>query len=350
MARDTALITESDRSEGSAHPREVYELLGHESAEQRYLNAYQSGRMHHAWLITGSPGIGKATLAYRIARHRLGGTSLLRQSLDIPATDPVSQRIESRGHGNLTVLKRPYDPQSKRLKRDIPVDQIRALAKFFQSTASETDDWRVCIVDKADDLNRNSENGILKLLEEPPSKTLFLLLVDQPGRLLPTIRSRCLHLPLRAVPQELLSRWLTSQTDIPTQYQEAAIALSRGAPGKTLALANHMNEVLKPLETLMRSWTGNGDDIGLSKTLSSAKNVTSRALFWDALIDTLQAQAVYVETEHWSGPFEPIQARKSCVNWIKLSDTALQTRAAEDGINLEKTASMFNLLSRIRAA
>lgn len=352
MAQADPSIPEADRSDGSPHPRDVFTLLGHAHAEQRYLAAKASGRMHHAWLITGPPGIGKATLAYRIARDRLGGRSLLDGTLDIPPGDPVSQLIASQGHGNLKVLRRPYDPKSKKLKKDIPVDSVRELTKFFQSTAAQTGDWRVCLVDTADDLNRSSENGILKLLEEPPSKTLFLLISHEPGRLLPTIRSRCMHLPLKAVDSVSLKHWLSGRCDAPELYQNAAIALSRGAPGKAFALTQHVDTVLKPLELFMKSLDGPGQDMRLAKGFAGVKDATSRALFWDALIDTLQAQARYVGTgsENWSGPFEPISTRKSADSWIKLAEAAQATKSAEYAINLDKTAVLFDLFSQVRAA
>ena len=349
MAKDDAL-PESDRSEGSPHPREVYGLLGHERAEEKYIAAKRAGRTHHAWLLTGSPGVGKATLAYRIARDRLGGRSLLNTSLDIPASDPVSQLIESQGHGNLFVIRRPYDVKTKRLKRDIPVDEIRRLSKFFQNTANQGDAWRVCLVDKADDLNRNSENAILKLLEEPPARTLFLLLADQPGRLLPTIRSRCLQVALTGVSDDLLSRWLSERTDTAPELQQAAVTLSRGAPGKALALISHVDTVLQPLKRLMQSFGRSGDDMALAKSLALARAETDRALFWDALIDVLQAQAVYAATGDWRGPFEPIEAQKPPQVWADLAAMAQATRAAEIGINLDKTASLFDVLGKVRAA
>ena len=137
---------ESDRAPGCAHPRDTYDLIGHSEAESRYLNAYKSGRLHHAWLITGPPGIGKATLAYRMIRHFLGGTSLLETSLNIPQSDPVAQRIASLGHGNFMLLRRPYDFKTKKIKNEIPVDDVRAMGSFFQGTAAEDKTGRVCLI------------------------------------------------------------------------------------------------------------------------------------------------------------------------------------------------------------
>ncbi len=359
-AQDDEDLSRFDKAGQAFHTtiREAFlDIAKHEPDRVKVIDADGSRQSVHARILNALTarypqfaGIGKATLAYRIARHRLGGGTLLDDSLDIPPNDPVSQRIESQGHGNLSILRRLYDTKSKRLKRDIPVDEVRALAKFFQSTAAESDDWRVCIVDKADDLNPNSENGILKLLEEPPVRTLFLLLADQPGRLLPTIRSRCLHLPLRPVPSDDIERWLSGRTDVRPEFLQAAIALSRGAPGKALALVGHVETVLHPLKRLMQSMNGSGDDMMLAKSLASAKEATARALFWDALTDTLHAQAIFAGTGDWTGPFAPIEAIKSPAKWIALAEKTQATRAAEEGINLDKTASLYDLLSQIRAA
>ena len=127
---------EADRAPGCPHPRETYDLIGHSEAEKRFLKAQASGRLHHAWLITGAPGVGKATLAYRMMRHILGGQSLLKDSMNIPESDPVAQRVESLGHGNLMLLRRPYDFKLKKIRTEIPVDDVRAMGKFFQGTAA----------------------------------------------------------------------------------------------------------------------------------------------------------------------------------------------------------------------
>ena len=150
-------------------------------------------------------------------------------------------------------MRRPYDFKLKKIRTEIPVDDVRAMGKFFQGTAAEDETWRVCLIDTADDLNRNSENAILKLLEEPPAKALIILISSSPGRLLPTIRSRCMQLPLRAVPEAEIASWFRNRVDAPDQIIDAAVKLSRGGPGKAIALAQNADTVLKPLTGFLAS-------------------------------------------------------------------------------------------------
>lgn len=345
-------LPEADRADGCAHPRSVYQLLGHSEAETRFLTAFQSGRMHHAWLLTGPKGIGKATLAYRMTRALLGGQSLLETSLDIPKSDPIAQRVEALTHGNLFVLRRPYDTKLKRFRQDIPVDRVREVSGFFQETAAETGQWRVCIIDSADELNRNSENAILKLLEEPPSNTLFILISSAPGRLLPTIRSRCMNLELRPVPDAEIGGWLSEQGQGSPDLVDAAVRLSRGAPGKALALVQNANVVLRALSDYIGSLgrTDNTMDLTIAKIMAEKKNHTARGLFWDGLGDTLHAHALYAATGTYEGPFSPSQVKRSAKTWQENHARLRETRRVEAAINLDKTAAMFELLSSIRAA
>jgi len=345
-------LPEADRADGCVHPREVYKLLGHSEAESRFLKAYQSGRMHHAWLLTGPKGIGKATLAYRMARLLLGGQSLLETSLDIPKTDPIAQRVEALTHGNLFVLRRPYDTKLKRFRQDIPVDTVRKLSGFFQETAAETGTWRVCIIDSADELNRNSENAILKLLEEPPSNTSFILMSSSPGRLLPTIRSRCLNMELRAVPDEDIQSWLSEFGSGSPELLSAAVKLSRGAPGKALALVQNADVVLRSLSDYFGSLgrTDHALDMSIAKTLADKKHQTSRALFWDGLEDTLHAHAIHAATGQYAGPFMPAKLDRAPKIWQQNHSRVINIRRTEAAINLDKTTTMFELLSSIRAA
>ena len=343
---------EADCADGCLHPRHTYDLIGHAGAEQRFIQARQSGRLHHAWLITGAPGIGKATLAYRIIRYMLGGQSLLESTLNIPVSDPVAHRIAALGHGNFSLLRRPYDHKTKKLRNDIPVDDVRKLTSFFQSTASEGDNWRICLIDKADDLNRNSENAILKMLEEPPARTLFILLSSAPGQLLPTIRSRCMALKLRPVPKDEIRTWIGQHVDAKPDIIDAAINLSRGAPGKALALARNSDTVLSPLSKFLASLSSvsSSVDMSLAKTLALRANLGTRDMFWEALEDILQSQAVFSVTGEWNGAFKPLAVTKAPKTWAKLREQVTETHQREQAINLDKTAVMFETLSAIRAA
>jgi len=343
-------LPEADRADGCPHPREVYSLLGHQTAESRFIKAMRSGRLHHAWLLSGPKGIGKATLAYRMARKLLGGESLLSTSLDIPAADEIAQRVEALTHGNLFVLRRPYDTKKKRFRQDIPVDRVREVSGFFQETAAETGHWRVCIIDSADELNRNSENAILKLLEEPPTKTLFILITSAPGRLLPTIRSRCLSLELRAVPDSQITDWLSEHGRGSPDLVDAAVRLSRGAPGKALALVQNADVVLRSISDYVQSLGRDAPDVDMTiaKRLAEKKNVISRGLFWDGLDDTIHAHALFAATGTYEGPFSPAKITRSPRLWQDNHSRLRDVRRAEAAINLDKTATMFELLSSIR--
>src|SRR3984957_13876370 len=185
----------------AVHPRETAVLFGHRDAELALLNAYRSGRIPHAWLIGGAQGIGKATLAYRMARfvlaHRnpLAADMQRAETLFVDPSDPVARHIAAGAHGGLLTLERSLNDKGV-LRTVITVDEPRETIPFFGSTAAVAG-WRVCIVDTVDELNPNAANALLKILEEPPQQSLFLLVSHAPARVLPTILSRCRKLPLR---------------------------------------------------------------------------------------------------------------------------------------------------------
>jgi DNA polymerase III subunit delta' len=184
------------------HPRETTVFFGHAAAERALLDAYRGGRIPHAWLIGGLPGIGKATLAYRMARFVLAhpdpAAPAVRAaaSLAVDSNHQAARRIAARAHGGLLVLERTEN-ESGALRTVITVDEVRRTIGFFGRTAGEGG-WRVCVVDAADELQYpQGSNALLKILEEPPARALLLLVSHAPGRLLPTIRSRCRQLALR---------------------------------------------------------------------------------------------------------------------------------------------------------
>ncbi len=185
----------------AVHPRETQVLFGHREAELALLNAYRSGRIPHAWLIGGAQGIGKATLAYRMARFVLAHRDALAanvqraETLWIDPSDPVARHVAAGAHGGLLTLERSLNDKGV-MRTVITVDETRETISFFGSTAA-VEGWRVCIVDTVDELNPNAANALLKVLEEPPRHSLFLLVSHAPARVLPTIQSRCRKLALR---------------------------------------------------------------------------------------------------------------------------------------------------------
>ncbi|WP_112663421.1 DNA polymerase III subunit delta' [Microvirga flavescens] len=265
MARDSDDSIETDKLEGALHPREQLAFYGHAEGEGAFLEGLRSGRLHHAWLIGGTQGIGKATLAYRVARAILdlapGSTDLT--SLDVPESSRTAHQVAALSHPNLAVLRRAPGTDKKAASSTIPVEAVRKALGMFSSTAANGG-YRVCIVDSADDLTIASANALLKVIEEPPPRSIFLIVSHAPQRLLPTIRSRCRRLLLRPLSETDIRAVIASLgapwSETPDTVLSRAIALSEGSARRTLELLDadkvaHIDRVTALLDALPRGDT-----------------------------------------------------------------------------------------------
>lgn len=242
----TELPPQPDQTQGAPHPRQA-RLIGHLAAQSAFLDAYTSARLHHAWMICGPRGVGKATLAWKIARFLLatpdeddGGMFAPPPpaNLDIADDHPVARRLIALSEPRLFLLRRPYDEKAERLKTDITVDEVRRMKSFFSLSAADGG-RRVAIVDSLDEMNPSAANALLKLLEEPPPKVTFLLISHQPARLLPTIRSRCRELRLGPLDADDLSDALTAAGgDVAPEQRVALAELAGGSVGRAFELTN----------------------------------------------------------------------------------------------------------------
>jgi DNA polymerase III subunit delta' len=235
-------------SAGSAPPpRANPDLLGHDNAERELRQLLDMGRLPHAILVTGPRGIGKATLAFRLARFLLarsgadaahGFPDSAPTGLAVDTESSVFHRVAAGSHADLLTVERAYDPRRRRLRSEIIVEDTREIASFLRLTAAE-EGWRIVIVDGAEEMNRNAANAVLKILEEPPRQALLLLVSHSPGRVLPTIRSRCRRLPLaplsRPLVLQLLFRYCPA---LDRREGEAIAALAEGSIGRALELAD----------------------------------------------------------------------------------------------------------------
>jgi DNA polymerase III subunit delta' len=241
MAPRKPRVTENvelDRAPGAAHPRETVRLVGQDAALAVVSRALRGKRPPQAWLMCGPPGVGKATMAYRIARYLLayGASDGGPEDLSVPANEQAAVQVASGSHPGLLVLKRGYNEKGA-LMTVLGVAEMSRLNSFFGMT-SGAGGWRVVIVDTADDMNDNAANALLKLLEEPPARAMLLLLTNTPGRLLPTIRSRCQRLTLRPLGDADMAAELQNLLPESSGEERAALVeLAGGSLGAAVRLA-----------------------------------------------------------------------------------------------------------------
>jgi DNA polymerase III subunit delta' len=216
-------------------------LFGHSEAEAALLGAYRSGRVPHAFLLSGQKGLGKATLAYRFARFILAHPDpaaaevQTAQSLAVDPSHPVARRIAAHAHGDLLILERTPNDKGV-MRQQIAVEDIRKTVAFFGSTAGEGG-WRVAVVDAVDELNRFGANALLKILEEPPRRAVLLLVCHSAARVLPTLRSRCRALTLRPLADSDVAAAVAAAVGKPATdpHIAAAAAAADGSVGRALA-------------------------------------------------------------------------------------------------------------------
>lgn len=360
---DIEVSPEADRLEGWPHPRETPVLFGHAPAETRIADAIASGRMHHAWLLTGEEGIGKASFAYRLARFLLAQPEQLPANvtdLALPPDHQTYRQVSHLSHPGLLVVRRAWDRQNKRHKQNITVDDIRALRHFLQRTAVTP--WRIVIVDSADDLNLNSANALLKSLEEPPKRTVFLLISASPGRLLPTIRSRCRTVRFEALGEADL-RSAVAAACAASEHEALApgqaamlVTLAKGSVRRALQMLEGggialFESILTLLEGLPRL-----DRQALHKLLSqtSARDGLAHDMALDlteeAIADTLRCIAAG-EAASPAFPqlkrFRTVVSPDSLAEWSELWETMREARGETERLNLDRAALTLTVFEKV---
>jgi DNA polymerase-3 subunit delta' len=353
-AKAAESLAPPDQMTGILLPRENLRLFGHEAAERVLLEAYRSGRMHHAWLITGSHGIGKATLAFRIARFILANPDPAHESvdaaanLDVHAPEGLVGKIAHGIHPNILHLQRPWDEKGKRYRTEISVDTVRRIVPFLGTTAGEGG-WRIVVVDPADEMNRSAANALLKGLEEPPLRTLFVLVSRTPGRLLTTIRSRCRTLPLRPLGENELNAALAHlNPDFSPGNQDKdrlLIRLAEGSPRRALELSGQnaealYGELINALATC--------DPLAFHSLADKCADPRG-----ETLGQLLDLYAGYLHRRA-KGQVEPDSSHRPpvlpLVTWAELWEKAARSASDVDIYNLDRKAFVLDLLERHAAA
>ena len=366
----------SAASEHIDHPRLTTELFGHEAAERLFLEAVNQERIHHGWLITGPKGIGKATFAWQLAKFLLSrnpGTAAGSdarlfgeeaapeyQTLFLGENDVVSSQVAAGGHGGLLLVERSLNESTGKMRKEIVIGDVRKLTKFFTQTASEGG-WRVAIVDAADEMNANAANALLKILEEPPEKSIILLIAHSPGKLLPTIRSRCRALPLMPLQNDSVRAVLAARfPEIDIAELDAASAMAAGAPGKAIELVSKAGTELyrQMASTLVGLPVVDMTHVhALAGKLGTVKADAEYRLFTEMFMAWLQrlirqsvtGEATQDVMEGESEQISRISAMARVDQWLELWDKVSHLISRADAVNLDRKQVIVTLFASLKA-
>ena len=326
------------------HPREVFGYDGGEAVEAAFQEALDRGRLHHAWLLTGPQGVGKATFAYRAARRLLGARPDADYGLlGSDPHDPVSRQVASRSHPDLMVLE--LESEDGKPRKYIPVDDARKLPEFF-SKAPASAPFRVAIVDAADDMNINSANALLKTLEEPPSRGVLFLVSHAPGGLIATIRSRCRRLAFAPWSEARIQDFLQARMGLGAQDSGRLAHMAKGAPGRALSMAEGGALQADAVAHEILSRLPGADEAALLAVADSFRGAEGQKRF-DLLLDRLADQvhdmalrasqeegAATAEVERWARAWEGLAAFPREV----------------EAVNLDRADAFFTAIGRLRQA
>lgn len=331
---------------GFGEPRANPSLLGHAAAEAALLEAAKVGRLHHAWLLAGPEGIGKATLAYRFARRLFAGIGPATGSLAIDPGSPVARRVAAGTHADLLSVEREWDDKRKRLKRDIAAEAARAIPPFLHLTAAEGG-WRVVIVDGAENLNTHSANALLKVLEEPPPRAVLMLICAAPGRLLPTIRSRCRRLALAPLDDAAMGTLLgEALPELEPAARARLAALAEGSPGRALrlaaeeglAVAGLVDEVMAALPTLPTARA-----LAIAERLGRGE--TAFDTFMDLLCSGIAGLVRRAARGEAVGEERRLAGLRSLDAWGGVWQALLRLRVQTDDFNLDRKQAVLTSLT-----
>jgi DNA polymerase III subunit delta' len=360
-------LPEPDRLEGAPHPRETPVLYGHAEAQASFLQSFTSGRLHHAWMLTGPKGVGKATLAWRLSRFLLstpeddGGMFAAPppDSLDVPRESPIARRLLQLAEPRHFLLRRGPNDKETALSQVISVDEVRRMKSFFALSAADGG-RRTAIIDAVDEMNPNAANALLKLLEEPPANVTLFLIAHQPARLLPTIRSRCRELRLLPLqPDDLAAALAQAGGDVAPADQAALAELSGGSVGEAFRLTNL--DGLRLYATLNRLFTSlprldRPQALALAD-LAAARGAAETFDLLVTLIDLFLARLARFgatgETRPEGAPGEDPLLRRLAPNplaarsWAELAQSLSARARRGKAVNLDPGALLMDMLLKV---